>query len=75
MFVCSMLRVDLQYCACVHELSIYCTIMYPIPKQIWRAQSRVQRSRMLSNCASSAAQEAGTRNYTVMYMYDVHFAV
>ena len=69
---------DLWYCARVHSLSIHCTIMYPIPKHAWGgggAQSRVQRSRMLSNCAPSAAQDVGTRNHTVMYMYDVHFAV
>ena len=56
--------------ACTH-----CTIIYPIPKHARRAQSQVHRSRMLSNCASSAAQDVGTRNRTVTYMFDVHFAV
>ena len=75
MLVCSVLRVDLRYCAHVHALSVHCTIMYPILKRARRAQSRVQRSCTLSNCAPSAAQNAGTRNHTVMYMYDVHVAV
>ena len=68
MLVCSMLRVDPRYCACVHALSIHCTIMYPIPKHARMAQSRVQHSRMLLNCTSSAVQDVGTRNHTVMYI-------
>ena len=65
--VCSMLRVDLCYCARVHVLSIHCTVMDPIPKHARRTQSWVQRSRMLSNCVSPAAQDVGSRNHTVMY--------
>ena len=90
MLVCSVLRVDLWYCACMHACLFYaasrstvlytyacthCTIMHPIPKHAWRAQSRVQRYRMLLNCASFAAQDVGSRNRTVMYMCDVYFAV
>ena len=75
MLVCSMLLVELRYCVHVHALSIHCTIMYAILKRARRAQSRVQCSCMLSSCASSAAQDVGTRNCTVMYTYDVHFAV
>ena len=71
MFVCSMLCIYLWYCARVYALLILCTIMYPITKHARRAQSRVYRSRMPSNCASSAAQDAGTRDRTVMYIYDV----
>ena len=55
-----MLCVDLRYCAmcacgtvlCVHALLINGMYMYPIPKHARRAQSRRQRSRVLSNCAS-----------------------
>ena len=65
--VCSMLCVDLCYCARVHVLSIHCTVMDPIPKHARRTQSWVQRSRMLSNCVSPAAQDVGSRNHTVMY--------
>ena len=75
MVVCSMLRVDLQDCAtCVCVRCRY-TVHVPHPKATRRAQSRVQRSCLLSNCVSSGAQDLGTRNRTVMYTYDVHFAV
>ena len=66
MLVHPMLRIDLRYCAmcaCIGD-TLY---MYPISKHGLRVQSRVQHSRLLSNCASSAEQGVGTRNRAVMY--------
>ena len=74
MLYCSVLRVNLRHCATC-ACNVDTLYMHLIPKHAQRAQSQVQRSRLLSNCASSAAQDVGTRNHTVMYMYDVHFGV
>ena len=64
MFVFSMLRVDLQYCVRVHALSIHCTCHVRHPKA--GMEGAVVSSTFSSNCASSAAQDVGTRNRTVI---------
>ena len=59
--------------------AVLCTcafaVMYPIPWPKAITEGAVMSSTFSLNCALSAVQDVGTRNRTVVYMYDVHFAV
>ena len=79
MLVCSMLCIYLRYCA-TRACTVDTLYMYPMhPKACMEgavaSSTFSPQSRLLSNGASSAAQDVGTRNCTVMYMYDVHLTV